>query len=273
MLGKQHRPSFPRLEEGTITLEGQQGMRIPPPPTPSSEPQFVPGLDQIERFVEFINGLLADSGFDDRYFPRFEWFKQHLPRVRTILNVGCGHGRETFALMWALDATEAIGIDKDDDPDVPDKIYTAQSLAWQIQNFSRIFDQAIAQLARGCTKEYCEELRAWFDGRVPSEIKSGTAPLFYKMNVSARCPQHPSGFDLMYCRYVLDKIADKDEGMLRSAIRNMKSRVRPGTGRIVAVEPSVKEKDGVLVRYKFESYFEELGVEILVVKDESHLGA
>lgn len=225
--------------------------------------------------MEQLNAYLADTHFEHRHFRRFEWFSRELTGVKTILNVGCGQGRETLALMWSFGADEAVGIDIDDDPHSPFRIHKACAMANLIHDFSRKFEQAISMLQRGCGGKYCRALRAWFEGSVPPEIKRGEVPTFYKMDVSARsvrCTKDSGGFDLVYCRYVLDKIADDGEEKMRSAIENMRSATKPGTGRVVAVEPSEKTKDGVRVEYRFESWFEQLELAVLAVKPEECLG-
>jgi len=225
--------------------------------------------------VQRVNYHLNDEHFDLRYFPMFEWFKDELPKAEKILNIGCGNGRETFALMWALKAVEALGIDIDDDPK-QEKIQTANVMANAIQEFARKFNsQVIPEVSRKYSREYASQLRDWYDTGVPEFIKSCSVPVFLKMDITEKDLLNHLQFnhhDLVYSSYVLDKILDKDEQGVFIAIKNMTILVKPESGRFVFVVPTKKEKDGASIQYDFEQYISGELTIVKIERDEYLLG-
>jgi SAM-dependent methyltransferase len=245
-------------------------MRIPPPPQSSLGSSF--GMEPIEELLRWVNNCFRDIDFDDRYLPRFEWFRQEIPQPETILNVGCGGGRETFALMWTFGAIEAIGIDIDNEPKRPHKIFIANRIAQTIREFPNRFSTEVMPLvSKGESREYIERLQAWYETSVPSEIKKGIVPKFFKEDISESISQPLDYFDLVYSRYVLDKVMDESEDGLKRAIQNIVRAVKLKTGRIIFVVPTEKDKNGVRIYYDFEQHFPK-DLSLLVVKDGICLG-
>ena len=247
-------------------------MKIPEPPRP--DPYSI-GLEPVDEMVQWVNNQLDDEHFDLRYFPKFEWFMDELSNTERILNIGCGHGRETFALMWKLNAIEALGIDIDDDPK-KERIFTANILVNAIREFARKFNsQVIPEVSRMYSSEYATQLRDWYDTAVPDVIKSCTIPQFQKMDITEEellNDFQPNYYDLVYSSFVLDKILDEDEQRVFVAIKNMMSFVKRGSGRIVFVVPTKKEIDGTSIQYDFEQYVSgELSI-VKIEKDEQRLG-
>jgi hypothetical protein len=69
------------------------GMKISDPPKAISEIELT--LHPAENLVQLVNRHFDDNDFELRYFPKFEWFKDELPKAETLLDIGCGQGRET----------------------------------------------------------------------------------------------------------------------------------------------------------------------------------
>jgi len=247
-------------------------MKIPEPPRPGPN-SF--GLEPVDQMVQWVNNHLNDDHFDLRYFPKFEWFKDELSNTERILNIGCGQGRETFALMWNLNAVEALGIDIDDDPK-QEKVFTANVIANAIQEFARKFNsQVIPEVSRMYSSEYVNKLRDWYDTSIPDVIKSCTVPVFLKMDITEKdLLNHvqPNYYDLVYSSYVLDKILDKDEHGVFITIKNMMSLVKPESGRLVFVVPTKKEIDGIPIQYDFEQYILRELAFVKIERDEYRLG-
>jgi hypothetical protein len=75
-------------------------VKIPSPPykLPGSNTFFL-GIDDIQYLCTFVK-YFSDEYFDNRYYSQLEWFKDDIVDKERILNIGCGSGRETFALSW-----------------------------------------------------------------------------------------------------------------------------------------------------------------------------
>jgi SAM-dependent methyltransferase len=233
---------------------------------PRSEPDHRPEEFQLYDFIrEFNNcGYFSDADFDDRYFPKFRWFREALPQeIDKVINLGCGRGRETFALMWYLKATKAVGIDNDHE-----KIKKANGVTQAIRIFST---EVMPYVLERCPEERARELQAWYENEndVPFGISAGRLPKFCKENAE-NMSQPYDYFDLVYCRYVLWKILmDRGKEGLFNAIQNMANVVRPKVGRVVIVEPT--EKDGVSYD-DLKQHFVRADLTLVEVKDENHLG-
>jgi chemotaxis methyl-accepting protein methylase len=241
-------------------------MNIQSPPKP-------PPIQIAEVFHQKIADCISpfenhfkNASFEDRYFPKFDWFKSSLPRPEKVINLGCSRGRETFALMWNLKAMQAVGIDKDSDRIIQAKSYVSSvhrlaelvALIFQLTNFP---------------PQYAEELRSWYENGVPSEIRERIVPGFIPGDISRTIRQFLGQFDLVYLRYVLHLIMDEDKNTIPSAIHNIASVVRPEVGRVVIIEPTEKEKDGNHHSYDFEPYFRTVGLEVIKREtDETRLG-
>jgi len=68
---------------------------------------------KIETLLSKLSLYFKDKDFDCRYFHFHEYLSSILPPVKRILNIGCGRGGETFALMLKLQSEEGVGIDRD----------------------------------------------------------------------------------------------------------------------------------------------------------------
>lgn len=178
-----------------------------------------------------------------------------------IANFGCGNGFETLALVCALGANEAIGIDKD-----WEIIRQARQLLEMVkENVQVIFVSAVS---------YRAYQQSWWESKVPDPLKglisskisrshipdpfreelSETSVAFTEADIAKPIAESGSDFDLAYCRRVLHHIWDKQgKDEVKFAINQMARVVKNG-GWVVAVEPAVSS-DGR--PYDFRRFFKQ----------------
>ena len=203
--------------------------------------------------------LYFNQDFDDK-FPCFEWFKDALPHIDSILHLGCNLGKETFALAWGLKVHKIEGIDS-----VPEKIEYARERVRIINYFRK---PVIEQF-----QTWYKAIPSWYE-EIPYEIREGVLPKFRDaLDFSLPIPENyfepDNYFDLVYCRYCLYQIAKKGQNYLHSACQNIRNIVRPETGRVVIIEPT-NEKN---VTYEFKKCLQDAGLTLLMVEEEDgHLG-
>ncbi|MFC1975656.1 class I SAM-dependent methyltransferase [Chloroflexota bacterium] len=231
------------------------------PPLPTLLPYSRPlpfDIKDLERLSELQSNLNQD--FVDRYFPYFEWFTEVLPHVESTLNLGCSYGKETFSLAWELEA-RTVGIDKNHD-----KIDCAKRWVEFISDFRIRFPEQILPLISN--PDRVKQLQTWWYKEMPNEIRQGVLPEFLEQDFSLSIPDNH--FDLVYCRYFLWGIAEKDQNSLHSVCQNIKNAVRPETGRVVIVEPTKKGD----VTYDFIGCLQDVGLTLLneVERKQSRLG-
>ena len=166
-------------------------------------------------------------------------------------------GRETLALQWRFNASRAVGIDIDEE-----KIKFAQDISKRGHEFCSKFHTQI--LPRISDLKYAERLRIWYDTNMPIGFRQGNLPEFNRKDISEELSPHPGYFDLVYCRYVLDKIARQGDEKLLAAMKNIAGLVTPRSGRVVVVEPT-KEND---IAFNFEPYFEETGLKVFWLEEK-----
>jgi ubiquinone/menaquinone biosynthesis C-methylase UbiE len=182
-----------------------------------------------------------------------------------IADFGCGRGSETLALICALGANEAIGIDKS-----RETICDARQLLERVkEDVCYIFVSAV---------HYQAYPRSWWESKVPDSLKGlifSTIPrsdipgplrkelnepsvAFIEADIAQPIAELDFGyFDLAYCRKVLHHIWDKQgEDDVKSAINQM-ARVVKNEGWVVAVEPAVSS-DGR--PYDFRRFFKLAGL-------------
>ena len=229
-----------------------------------SPPRSDSGLEKILRFsVEYLNNYFQDHDFDSRYFSQFAWFRNSIVEIETILNIGCGRGRESFALMWQLGARRVVGIDKN-----PRRIEEADITLGNIRNLSgQSVDRILGM--RSLPAEFVERLRNWYESEVPVELKQQLIPEFLKLDISEQTPQSIiEHYDLIYCRYVLDKLVQPSDTALASAAKNIARFTRPGIGRVVVVVPT--EVNGMA--YDVTPFLINAGLQLLKTVEERRLG-
>jgi len=164
-----------------------------------------------------------------------------------IANFGCGNDFETLALICALGANEAIGIDKDGEMirQARDHLEMVKEKIQVI--FVSVYHRAYSQ--------------SWWENKVPDPLKglrkelNETSVAFIEADIAKPIAELGSDcFNLAYCRRVLYQIREnqgKDE--VKSAISQMARVVKNG-GWVVAVEPAVSS-DGR--PYDFRRFFKQ----------------
>lgn len=210
-------------------------MKIPDPPITYSNAHPDVKID-LENFLYYFR----DDSFIERYPTQLKWFKSKLPKVKSIVNIGCGGGLETYSLLWALKASTAIGLDINNE-----EIKGAKEIAQFREGF---FKRILPGIYDPKDKEAC---RQWFDD-LPKQLIGGPTPEFRKTDISKDMNLNEGPFDLVYFRYVLWTIHKESREKLILTCRNISRLIKPDTGLIVFVEPS-RNKDG---EYDFISYFE-----------------
>ena len=175
---------------------------------------------------------------------QLQWLVELNVPGQKIANFGCGID-ETFALMWALGAIEATGIDKD--------ILEAEKRRLSIQQDVKESLDALQYYEHIMT----ESDRLWWESEVPDSLKKGLFPDFTQGDITRPTGLPPDHFHLAYCRYVLYHIwGDQDElgsKNVRAVIKEMARVVRSG-GWVVAVEPPYSTDDRPL---DFTQFFEQ----------------
>jgi len=230
-----------------------------PPPLQKVQINFDTSIDSPESYyllgscIQNINEILVNEHFENRYFPRFEWFKDHV-RAESILNFGCSR-RESLALMWHFGAKISIGIDKK-----PEKISDANrlvnlikavnnlhlpNLIYEIEKIIKITLPNLcsngqiskAELDKLIIRydQYLGELNIWTEKYLPADIRDLRLPKYHKVNISDVL-ELDDQFDLIYGRCVL-YIAEEDGDDIYAAARNLASVLKPVSGRLVIVEP------------------------------------
>jgi SAM-dependent methyltransferase len=179
-----------------------------------------------------------------------------------IADFGCGNGFETLALICALGANEAIGIDKDGE-----MIRQARQYLEMIKEKVQLIFVSVYH------RPY---LRSWWENKVPDSLKglreefSETSVVFIEADIAKPIAELGSDcFDLAYCRRVLYHIReDQGKGEVKFAISQM-ARVVGSGGWVVAVEPVVSS-DGK--PYDFRRFFKQAKLTQVTNIDDAVLG-
>jgi len=174
---------------------------------------------------------------------RFDWLNKLNPPHRKIVNFGCDIGEETFQIMWALDADEAVGIDIDES-DIEAAKQTLEQIMQDVCESKEAFNLAMTK----------QEDREWWIYSVPECMKNDNFPEFFVADMTQQTDLPGNHFDIAYCWYVLNHI---DGSKVPQAIAEMKRVVRDG-GWIVAVEP-VDLPDGTPLDFSYMFRKAELG--------------
>jgi SAM-dependent methyltransferase len=201
--------------------------------------------DYETYFVPFFNKLA------DHYHSRFKWFRDFIPRVDKIVNFGFGkNGAETFALMWALDAIEAVGFDKK--PGSVEKADVYRNIAYGFAN------ELVPMALEYSSPAYAERLESWYENKVSEKIRETILPIFRLGDLTTGVEWESDYFDLAYSRYVLDKIEEENR---LTAIREMVRVVKPDRY-IILVAPDELIPDNLT----------SLGVALVRTVDKEELG-
>jgi SAM-dependent methyltransferase len=178
-----------------------------------------------------------------------------------IADFGCGNTFETLALVCALGANEAIGIDKDGGEIrkardhlemVKDNVKAIFALAYQRPDAQSWWKSKVPTPLKGLISSTI------LDFHIPGPLREGlnkTSVDFIEADIAQTITELGSDcFNLACCRRVLYQIWDKQgEDDVKSAVNQMARVVKNG-GWVVAVEPTVS-RDGR--PYDFRRFFKQ----------------
>jgi SAM-dependent methyltransferase len=137
---------------------------------------------------------------------RYEWVGQLRPKVEKIINFGCWESDEPFALLWTLDASEIVVIEKEEIHLIRPK--------QRLKTLNEV-------------KPLC------MDGRSVE---------FITADMSEKVAELPSDyFDLAFCENVLYNLHEPYLKLLQQVVHEI-SRIVVRGGWIVAVEPKIGAK-------------------------------
>jgi SAM-dependent methyltransferase len=195
-------------------------------------------------------------------WPEIQWLATLYREIESIVDFGCGEGWETFALMDALEASEAYGIDVD-----------AMTIRNAKGTFANVWQEARSALNSRDDADP-DKSRWWRSGmpsfakglildEVPEHLRGGlrrTAVHFIEADMTQPIRELPTGhFDLAYCKSVLYQIlADQGIDGAQAAVGQM-ARVVRSEGLVVAVEPCSIEGEPP----DLHSVFDHAGLETL----------
>jgi SAM-dependent methyltransferase len=207
------------------------------------------------EFLSKFNNEFAEEHFESRYYHKFEWFTQHLEGAEKLLNVGCSYGRETFALAWQLGASEAVGINvRDHELNYAQGLKdTITGLFSMLQRLKTMIEQLDQNLPPWVTQEQVlprqielnQGLLNWVKSW-PSELHQDVVPSFLKQDITDTQIDslQTDYFDLVYIRNVFHVLHEqKGEDALYLAAQNISRLVKTRVGRVIIVEPSLKNSN------------------------------
>lgn len=184
-----------------------------------------------------------------------QWLiEQNVRHADKVADFGCGGGKKTLALMWALGASEAVGIDIED-------ITPAQSMLKGIRHEITV----IRSKLRSCRDIPEDDLMWWnsvpdFLKRLPPEecIK------FCQGNITKPTGLESDYYDIAFCHHVLHHIwFDQTQEDAQFAIREMARVVKPDG--LVAAFEVLQYSDKP--KLDFRPLFERAGLERVHTKE------
>src|SRR5258708_15367006 len=189
----------------------------------------------------------------------YDWITTHIEQAESIATFGCAGGEETFAFLWALGASEAIGIDKDEG-----SIKRAREL------HSAILAETNKSL-RDMTHQpesVSTNVSDWWNTRVvdfgrTGILKQDPKDIFVVGDITQPTNLLSNHYDIALVEYVLYHIWPNENGV-RQAIAEMARIVKPAG--IVAALEVVQYGDNP--RVNFETLFEQTGLRQLFPTEE-----
>jgi SAM-dependent methyltransferase len=197
-----------------------------------------------------ISHLLSRKG-------ELQWLVDLGVQATTIANFGCHIGGETLAIMWTLGASEAVGIDKDEQA----VLQARDTLTYIQDDVKRIW-----LYMQHYSTEISEDDRTWWNDSVPSFFKRELLRdgcVSYLVRDITKPTGLPSGYyDVAFCDFVLHHIwydagRENPREDTSSAIKEMTRVVRPGG--VVAASELVQYPDKQ--RLDFKPLFKEARLE------------
>jgi SAM-dependent methyltransferase len=184
-----------------------------------------------------------------------QWLiEQNVRRADKVADFGCGGGEKTLALMWALGASEAVGIDIED-------ITPAQSMLEGIRHEITI----IRSKLRSC-RDIPEDDLMWWNG-VPDFLKRlppEECIKFCQRDITKPTGLQPDCYDIAFCHRVLHHIwFDQTQEDTQFAVREMARVAKPGG--LVAAFEVIQYSDKP--KLDFRPLFEQAGLERVHTKE------
>jgi SAM-dependent methyltransferase len=187
-----------------------------------------------------------------------QWLVEHEIKANRVANFGCSIGGETLALAWALNANEAIGIDRD-------KVTIQQAES----TFSNIREE-IAKISRSIhyyPNTAKEGDKIWWKDEVPDFFKRTIMHDDFQVkyivgDITKHTSLESNYYDIAYCDFVLHHIwYDGLNGKTdtQHAVSEMMRVVRRG-GIIAAMELLQYDEKPKL---NFKSLFEDIGLKVI----------
>ncbi len=163
---------------------------------------------------------------------RLEWLVQLGVRAASVANFGCAAGGETLALMWALGASQATGLDEDEGA-----IRQAQDTLRSIQDTVKGMGRCLRHDAEGDQAGRNESVLDFFK----RDLLQAGGVSFLVRDMTAFTGLPSDHYDVAYCDFVLYHIwhdaarenAPRDTAF---AVSEMARVTRPG-GAVVVSEP------------------------------------
>jgi SAM-dependent methyltransferase len=181
-----------------------------------------------------------------------------------IANFGCNIGGETLALMWVLGASEAIGLDIDED-----EIRQARGTLASVQEEMR----RIWWMLSYYPNKIAHDDKTWWNNEVPDFLKKAMLQEESTVTYVVSDITQPTGlpqdyYDVAFCDFVLHHIWYDDkrenaEGDTQFAVKEMARVVKPGG--IVAVSELLQYSDKP--KLDFGKLFEKAGLRIFHMRE------
>jgi SAM-dependent methyltransferase len=189
---------------------------------------------------------------------QLQWLIEQNVCAKKVASFGCGDAYEPLALMWALGASEAVGIDLD--------IEMAQDT---LANMRQAVKTTLINL--DCSIDVPEYVLVWRDNSVLNSLKRLLKEEYIKFflrDITKSTGLQPDYYDIAFCEFVLyhiwfDQERENPRADTQSAIREMARVVRPG-GKVAAFE-CVQFSDKP--RVSFKELFRQAGLKEIYTKE------
>jgi SAM-dependent methyltransferase len=195
---------------------------------------------------------------------QLQWLTDQNVQARKIASFGCGKETETLALMWALGADEAVGIDRDEEG-----ILSAQKALTYIKEGITIMQRML----RYRPELVPEHDKTWWNDVVPDFFKTGlfkegVRVVFCVHDITESTGLASDYYDLAFCDFVLHHIWFDDKRKnaredTQIAIGEMARVVKPGG--VVAAFELIQFSDKP--RLDFRPLFEQAGLKSIYTKE------
>lgn len=195
---------------------------------------------------------------------QLDWLAAYPTQAEKVANFGCHIGGETLALMWLLDAQEAVGLDIE-----ADSISQAQDTLGYLRENIEQTRRTIQFNLKGVS----EEDRVWWSGLpyfFTHRVLEDDFSLEYRICDITQPTDLPNNyFDLAFCDFVLhhiwyDEMRENAGQDTKFTVNEMARVIKPGG--IVAARELIQFDDKP--RLDFTGLLERAGVERVDVQEE-----